>query len=83
MVGGGGAMGALGAVGGGVVYLGLLGAAAAVVRAQTGVVIDVWAWDAVLWVAPAGLVGLAVLGGVVPAVAAYRTPVAPNLAPVS
>lgn len=78
-----GAIGALGAVGAGVVYLGLISAAAAVVRAQTGVVIEVWAWDAVLGVAPAGLVGLAVLGGVVPAVAAYRTPLAENLAPVS
>ncbi len=78
-----GAIGALGAVGAGVVYLGLMSAAAVVVRAQTGVVIEVWAWDAVLWVAPAGLVGLAVLGGVVPAVAAYRTAVAENLAPVS
>lgn len=78
-----GAIGALGAVLGLVVYAGLAVGAAWVVRTQTGVVIDVTAWNPVLAVAPLGMVVLALLGGIVPAVSAYRTPVADNLLPVS
>ena len=55
---------------------------AAVIRAQTGVQLEFSAHP-VLWIAPAALIGLAALGGVVPAVKAYRTPVAENLTPVS
>jgi putative ABC transport system permease protein len=33
--------------------------------------------------APAGLVALCALGGIIPAMKAYRLPVAENLAPVS
>ena len=76
-------IGALGAVVGFAVYFGLLTGVAEVIRAQTGVVLDVGAKHAVLWVCPLAMVGLCALGGVVPAIKAYRTPVAETLAPVS
>lgn len=74
---------AMGAMGGFVVHIGLLAGAGAIVRAQTGVLIEPfqpgWVW---LW-APAALVGLAALAGVVPAFKAYKVDVASSLAPDS
>jgi putative ABC transport system permease protein len=55
----------------------------AVIRAQTGVVLDPWAWDPVLVIAPLALVVLGALAGVLPAIKAYSNPVAENLAPES
>jgi putative ABC transport system permease protein len=46
-------------------------------------VLDVRAGGHVLWLCPAAMVALCALGGVVPAMKAYRTPVAEMLAPVS
>lgn len=77
------AIGALGAVLGSLVYLILFAGAAAVIRAQTGVVLDLSRWDPVLAAAPLAMIGLCALGGVVPAVKAYRTPVSETLAPLS
>jgi putative ABC transport system permease protein len=54
-----------------------------VIRAQTGVVIDITAKLPILWICPLGMIGLCALGGVVPALKAYRTPVAETLAPLS
>ena len=65
------------------VHVAILTAVAAVVRSQTGVVLDPWAPNAVMIWAPIGMIGLAALAGLVPAWKAYRTPVAENLAPVS
>jgi putative ABC transport system permease protein len=74
---------ALGALLGVVLQFVLLGVAAWVVRAQTGVVLDPyrpdWVW---LW-APAALIGLGALAGVVPAWKAYQVDVAAGLAPES
>jgi putative ABC transport system permease protein len=78
-----GVIGALGAVAGFVIYFGLLTGVATLIRAQTGVVLEVWKWQPVLVVCPAAMIGLCALGGVVPALKAYRTPVAETLAPVS
>jgi putative ABC transport system permease protein len=64
-------------------YAVILGAVAAVIRAQTGVVLDPWAWDPVLVIAPLALVVLGALAGVLPAIKAYGNPVAENLAPES
>lgn len=58
-------------------------AVASIVRAQTGVVLDPLAWHAVMLWTPLGMIGLSALSGVVPAVKAYFTDVAGNLAPVS
>jgi len=76
-------IGAIGAAAGFGVYFVLFGTVANIVRAQTGVVLEVFAPHPVLWICPVGLVALCALGGVVPAVKAYRVPVAETLAPVS
>jgi len=76
-------IGVLGAAVGYAVYFGLLTGVAEVIRAQTGVVLDVGAKHAVLWICPLAMIGLCALGGVVPAIKAYRTPVAETLAPTS
>jgi putative ABC transport system permease protein len=73
----------LGAIAGFVVYAGIFAAAIVVVRAQTGVVLDVFAWDPALWLTPLGMVVLGALAGIVPAIKAYRTDVASGLTPVS
>lgn len=64
-------------------YAVIMGAVSAVIRAQTGVVLDPWSWDPVLVIAPLALVGLGALAGVLPAIKAYGNPVAENLAPES
>lgn len=76
-------IGVLGALGGLLVYAALLSGVAAVIRAQTGVVLDPFTWDSVLWLGPAAMIALCALGGVVPALKAYATPVADTLAPGS
>ncbi len=77
------AIGAIGAVIGFAFYFGLLAAIAGLIRSQTGVVIDIAAGHPVLWIAPLAMIGLCALGGLVPAVKAYRVPVAETLAPTS
>jgi putative ABC transport system permease protein len=47
------------------------------------VAIDVLAWHPVLWVAPLAMIALCALGGIIPALKAYRVPVAETLAPTS
>jgi putative ABC transport system permease protein len=76
-------IGALGAAGGFVVYFVLVLVVSNVIRAQTGVVLDLAAWHAVLWICPLAMVALAAFGGVVPAAKAYRIPIAETLAPDS
>jgi putative ABC transport system permease protein len=76
-------IGLLGAMVGYVVYFALLAGIAGVIRVQTGVVLDVLAGGPVLWICPLAMIGLCALGGAVPALKAYRTPVAETLAPVS
>lgn len=65
------------------VHAGILGIVAAVVRSQTGVVLDPWAANPVMLWAPFGMIAMAALAGLVPAWKAYRTPVAENLSPIS
>jgi putative ABC transport system permease protein len=78
-----GAIGALGALVGFSVYFALFVGVASVIRAQTGVVLDLAARHPVLWICPVAMIGLCALGGVVPAFKAYRIPVAETLAPLS
>lgn len=56
---------------------------ASLIRAQTGVVLSPLAFSPVMVWAPAIMLALGALAGVVPAVKAYRTPVAENLVPAS
>jgi putative ABC transport system permease protein len=74
---------ALGMLAGFVVYGVIVSVVAQIMRAQTGVVIDPFKFSPVMLWAPAGLIALGALAGIVPAVKAYRTPVAENLAPIS
>jgi putative ABC transport system permease protein len=76
-------IGVLGAAAGFAVYFGLFAGVAGIVRAQTGVVLNLAALHPVLWLCPIAMTALCALGGVVPALKAYRTPVAETLAPVS
>lgn len=64
-------------------HFALVAGAASLIRAQTGVVLDVWSWSPVFVVVPAAMVALCALGGVGPALKAYGTPVAETLTPVS
>ena len=73
----------LGALVGLVVYGAILWVAAAIVREQTGVVLDMAEVHDSLFVAPIAITALGALTGVVPALKAYRTDVATHLLPVS
>jgi len=77
------AIGLLGAALGFAVFAALAFGVTELIQAQTGVRLEPWRWNPVFAWAPAALAGLAVLGGVVPALKAYRVPVAETIAPVS
>ena len=74
---------ALGTLVGFLVYAAILGTAYIIVRAQTGVVLQVFKPDVALWLTPVGMLLLGALAGLVPAFKAYRTDVADNLAPTT
>jgi len=76
-------IGLLGALLGFAVFAGLAFGVTELIQAQTGVRLEPWRWNAVFAWCPLALTGLAVLGGVVPALKAYRVPVAETIAPVS
>lgn len=65
------------------IYFVLMTVVAGIIRAQTGVVLDPFAFNWVMIWAPAGFIALGALVGIVPAVKAYRTDVAQNLTPLS
>jgi putative ABC transport system permease protein len=77
------AISSLGMVVGFLVYLGIMTGAARIIRAQTGIVLDPTQFNAVMLWAPAALIGLGALAGIVPAMKAYRTDVATHLSPTS
>jgi len=74
---------ALGVLGGFVVYVVIATGVAGVIRAQTGVVLNPLAFSPVMLWAPGVMLALGALAGTVPAVKAYRTPVAEHLVPAS
>jgi len=76
-------IGLLGALAGFAVFAGLAAGVAGIIQAQTGVVLEPLKWNPVFWWGPATFVGLCVLGGIIPALKAYRVPVAETIAPVS
>jgi putative ABC transport system permease protein len=77
------AISALGMAAAFLVYGVILGTVAAVIRAQTGVVLDPLALHPVMLWAPLGMTALGALAGIVPAWKAYQTDVADNLVPHS
>jgi len=64
-------------------YFAIMTATASIIRAQTGVVLDPFQFNFVMLWAPAALIALGALAGIVPAVKAYRTDVAEYLVPTS
>ncbi|MDH5682164.1 MAG: ABC transporter permease [Spirochaetota bacterium] len=74
---------ALGAIAGFAVYMAVFSMASGIIRSQTGVALDMFGYSTALWVIPAGMIAIGALVGVVPAVRAYSTDVASNLAPQS
>ena len=83
VVGEAAAIGVLGAALGFAVFAVLALSVASIIQAQTGVVLEPLRWNPVFGWGPAVFVGLCLLGGIVPAIKAYRVPVAETLAPVS
>jgi putative ABC transport system permease protein len=77
------AIAVLGAMLGFAIYAVILSSTASIIRAETGVVLEPFAFDSVFIWAPLGLIGLSALAGIVPAFKAYRTEVAENLAPLT
>ncbi len=65
------------------VYAAIASGVAAVIRTQTGVVLDPWVYGPIMWQAPLAMTALCALGGLVPAWVAYRTDIASTLAPSS
>ena len=74
---------AIGMAVGFIFYAAIVSVVAQIVRAQTGVVIDPFKFNPVMIWAPAALIVLGALAGIVPALKAYRTDVAENLTPHS
>jgi putative ABC transport system permease protein len=77
------AIAAIGSLLGMVVYAAILTTASVIIRAQTGVVLNVLEFHPILAVGPAGMTLLGAVSGVVPALKAYQTDVATNLIPHS
>lgn len=77
------AISALGMAAGFGIYLGLMAVVAGIIRAQTGVVLDPFAFNPVMLWSPAAFIALGALSGIVPAMKAYHTDVASNLTPQS
>ncbi len=77
------AIATIGVITGFAVYLGIMTTVAAIIRSQTGVVLNPAAWNDVMAWAPMGMIALGALAGVVPAWKAYRTSVAEHLTPIS
>lgn len=76
------AIGGLGALTSYLVFAAIAFTASEVVRVQTGVVLQPWKVHWIFAAAPAGLIVLSALAGVVPAWKAYRTSVAEHLTPL-
>jgi putative ABC transport system permease protein len=75
------AIAALGVILGFAACAAIVAGAASVIRSQTGVVLDVFAWNPIFLAAPCAIVALGALAGLIPAIKAYRTNVAENLVP--
>jgi len=77
------AMAALGSLFGLLVYAALTAGAGVIIRAQTGVVLDVLHWHWALVLVPLGMIVIGGIAGIIPAMKGYKTDVASNLTPVS
>jgi len=76
-------IGVIGALVGFAVFAVLGAFVASIIQGQTGVVLEPLKWNPVFWWSPVVFIALCVVGGIVPAIKAYRVPVAETIAPVS
>ncbi len=76
-------IGAIGMVLAFAAYAGIVSVVASVIQAQTGVLIEAFTYNPVMLWAPLGMIALCAASGLLPAMKAYRTDVAGNLAPIS
>ena len=74
---------ALGVIVGFIVYGAIFTSASAIVRSQTGIVLDMLKFHPVFLIAPVCVILLGMVAGTVPAFKAYQTDIATNLTPVS
>ncbi len=74
---------ALGALAGYLVYAAILSVTALIIRAQTGVALEIFWFHPALIFGPLGIILLGAVAGILPAFKAYRTDVATNLTPIS
>lgn len=74
---------AIGTLFGYLIYLAILATAAFIVRGQTGVILNIFAFDWALIFTPVLMIAVGAIAGLLPAFKAYRTDVAENLTPSS
>ncbi len=77
------AIGTIGMVLSFAVYIGIVSVVAAVIREQTGVLLETFRYSPIMLWAPIGTIVLCALCGILPAWKAYRTDIAENLSPIS
>jgi putative ABC transport system permease protein len=65
------------------VYAAILGVTAHIVKIQTGVVLDIFKFDQIMYITPLMMIAIGAFTGLIPAFKAYRTDVADNLTPIS
>jgi putative ABC transport system permease protein len=73
----------IGSIGGYAVYATILTMTKIIVKTQTGVVLNLWQIEAMLWLTPLLMLAIGALAGLLPAFKAYQTDVAEHLAPTS
>lgn len=73
----------LGVLAGFLVYGAIQTFAAVIIRRQTGVALELFAFDPSLLFVPLAMIALGAFAGIVPALKAYRTDVAANLTPIA
>jgi putative ABC transport system permease protein len=71
---------ALGMAGAFLIYVLIAAVAVKIIESQTGVIINAFSWHGVMWQSPLAILVVAAMAGLWPAVMAYRTDVAEQLA---
>ena len=73
----------LGVLGSFVIYAIILSIAGQIIRAQTGVLLEVFNYSHILWLGPSIMILMSLLVAIIPSLKAYKTDVAENLKPTS
>ncbi|MCH2209462.1 MAG: ABC transporter permease [Lentisphaerales bacterium] len=73
----------LGVLGGFIFYGTILSVAGQIIRAQTGVLIDIFRYSHILWLGPLAMITISLIVSMIPALKAYKTDVSENLKPTN